>query len=835
MLRTALRNVFAHKARLLMTVLAVMLGVAFVSGTLVFTSTISDAYQKSSQKGFAGKDVVIRPHHADGAPEPPDLPQSSLDRLRRAPGAASVVGAVDGYVAIADKDGDLLSENSTSHGANYFAGEGREDSRYPMKSGRAPRTAGEVALDAETAARGGYDVGDTVPLSIAGPVLKQRLTGIFTTDDGNVAAGGSLALFDTATAQKLYARPGEFNEIVAKAKPGVSQATLKAQLDKLLPENAKATTGKKLADDEAEDIARSMDGMRTGMLAFAGIALFVGAFIIVNTFTMLVGQRTKELALLRAVGATRRQVTRSVLLEALAVGALAGVVGLPAGIGIGALMRSLIGRTGTSVPDGPLVVPSSAVIASLLIALGVTTLSAWLPGRRAAKVPPVAAMNSVHADAGTRSLVVRNTIGALLAAGGIAVSATSGSNETLGLGALLLVIGVFVLTPLLSRPVISAAAPLLRPFGTIGKLARQNAVRNPRRTAATASALMVGLTLITGLTVIANGVQQAIDRMAADALKADFVVVMSNMRDLSPEIAERLAEQPDVDLTSPMRPVPVRIGNDDESLTGVDGKTIDDLIKVDFTAGSLAGLTGDKAVVDTDTAEKYGWKLGSSFTVSYEDGERGTLRVSGIYRGNQMIQGVMLDNATATPHLTKVVDRQVMVKSTSGDSGAVGDRLYEALGSNPALQIQTKADISREVAQVISLMLNILYGLLAMAVIVAVLGVVNTLALSVTERQREIGMLRAIGVSRQGVQRMVRLESVVISLFGGLLGVVLGVFFAWAVGEQIGAGMPTYELAVPWGSLIVFLLLSAAVGVLAALWPARRAARTQVLDAIKAG
>ncbi|GAA3059954.1 hypothetical protein GCM10020000_48610 [Streptomyces olivoverticillatus] len=359
MFRTALRNVLAHKARLLMTVLAVLLGVAFVSGTLVFTNTISDAFQKSSQKGFDNVDVAIQPHTADRDREErqpghaPKLSQHLLDQAGKVPGAASATGSVSGFAAVADKHGKLVGEGFNSTGANYYPGPGGKDARYPLKDGRAPQAAGEIALDAKTADRGGYKIGDTVRLSVDGPVLEKKLTGVFTTDDGNVSAGGSLALFDTATAQKLYATPGEFGEIDVKAAPGTSQAALKTAIDKILPRDAEATTGKQLADDQATMIAQGMDGMKTGMLVFAGISLFVGIFIIANTFTMLVSQRTKELALMRAVGASRRQVTRSVLLEALVVGAVAAVTGLLAGIGIGAGLRSLLNGAGATVPDGP--------------------------------------------------------------------------------------------------------------------------------------------------------------------------------------------------------------------------------------------------------------------------------------------------------------------------------------------------------------------------------------------------------------------------------------------------------------------------------------------------
>ncbi|WP_406168107.1 ABC transporter permease [Streptomyces canus] len=841
MFRTALRNVLAHKARLLMTVLAVMLGVAFVSGTLVFTNTISEAYQKSSAKGFDQVDVAVtaesREDKGNTIGKNPDLNQALLEKSAGVPGASNAIGVVSGFTAIADKDGKLIGGGFQSQGGNYYGG---KDPRYPLSDGAAPHGANQVAIDSETAKRAGYKVGDTVRISVDGPVLKPVVTGIFTTDDGNVAAGGSLALFDTATAQKLFGKPGTYDEIDVKAASGTSQTALKAALDKALPADLVETeTGKELADEQAEMISSSMSGLKQGLLVFAGIALFVGTFIIANTFTMLVAQRTKELALLRAVGASRRQVTRSVLIEAFVVGLVAAVTGLVAGIGIGAGLKSLMGTLGATVPDGPLVITPGTVGVALAVGVLITMLAAWLPGRRAAKIPPVAAMSSVHAKATTKSLVLRNTLGALVSGAGVAVilAATtmdgSDGQAPMGMGAVLLIIGVFILTPLLSRPLIAAAAPLLRVFGISGKLARQNSVRNPRRTAATASALMIGLTLITGMTVMAGSLQKSIDKMASAAVKADYVVSMANGNELSADVEKKLAKVDDVTAVSPLRNAASRIDGHTEYLTGVNGSAIGELTDLKVDDGAFK-VGGSQVVVDQDRAKSFGWKAGSTFTVHYEDGKAQKLTVAGVYEGNELISGIMLDTATLNPHLTDLSDMQVMLKTSDGASATTKDKLEKALGSNPAIKVQDKKDLSDSIAQMFTLMLNMLYGLLAMAVIVAVLGVINTLAMSVFERSQEIGMLRAIGLDRKGIKRMVRLESLVISLFGGVLGIGLGVFFGWAAGELLGTKMATYELVLPWARMGVFLLLAATVGILAALWPARRAARMNMLSAIKA-
>ncbi|MFD7922327.1 ABC transporter permease [Streptomyces sp. NPDC059740] len=861
MFKTALRNVFAHKARLLMTVLAVLLGVAFVSGTLVFTDTLSQAYRNSSMQGFQHVDVALEPSsdtYAHARPgEDPRLPQHLLKDVARIPGVASVTGEVSGFTAVADKHGKLVGSGFSTHGGNYYAGADGTDPRYPMRSGRAPRGPGEVALDSRTAAQAGYHVGDRVRLSVDGPVRTETLSGVFHTEDGAVGAGGTLALFDDATAQKLFAAPGQYDRLDVTAAHGTSQDQLRSRLEKALPKHtADLTTGSELAEEQASDVERSMATLRTNLLVFAGIALFVGIFLIANTFTMLVSQRTRELALLRAVGAARRQVTRSVLIEATLVGLIASVAGLAAGVGVGAGLRSLVARFGAagSVPDGPLVVTLQPVLVSLVVGVGITVLAAWLPARRAARIPPVAAMSSVHATATTKSLVVRNCIGAVLTAAGAAtVVAASGMGDhaqlPMSAGAGLLMIGVFVLTPLLSRPLIALASPVLRLFGVAGRLARRNAVRNPRRTAATASALMVGMTLITGLTVLAGSAQQAVSRMATESLRADYVVSMVSHLSLSPEVAASLAKDPHVTAVSPLRNAPAQLASgkgparrDDEPiyLTGVEGRAMDRLTDLDFRSGSFRGLTAPAqggasgVVVDTATAKEHGWHQGSVFRVTYEDGRSDSLRITGLYRSSDMIRGVLLDDSVLATHQKGATDMQVLVRTAGGASQTTKDALEKRLGDNPAVAVQDKQDLAETVAGDVNLMLNMLYGLLGMAVVVAVLGVVNTLAMSVFERSQEIGMLRAVGLEQRGVRRMVRLESLVISLFGGVLGIGLGVFFGWAAGEAVSDSITTYVTVLPWGRIAVFLALAAVVGVLAALWPARRATRLNMLAAIRA-
>lgn len=841
MFRTALRNVLAHKARLLMTVLAVMLGVAFVSGTLVFTDTFGNAYKNKSAKSFDHVSVAVQSEGGsasfygsgdDGeAKKPPRLTDALLKKTRNLPGADSAIGGVMGFTALADKDGKLVGGEWGTSGANYYPGKDGKDPRYDFTEGAPPKSSGDLALDSRTAGRTGYKVGDTVRYSTDGPVRTAKISGVFDTEDGSVLAGGSLVVFDNDTALKVLGKT-EYDEIDVKAAAGTSETALKSSVEKILPKETDAVTGSELSDNQEEMIEEQTSSMSQVLLIFAGIALFVGIFIIANTFTMLVAQRTKELALMRAVGASRRQVTRSVLIEAFLVGLVAAVTGFALGIGVAMGLESLMNSAGASLPDGPLVIAPTTIVVALIIGVVVTMLAAWLPGRRAAKIPPVAAMNSVHATPTVRGLVVRNTIGSIIVALGV-VMLFMDDNYVMAGGAAVIMVGVIVLTPLLSRPFIAASAPLLKPFGVTGKLSRLNAVRNPRRTASTAAALMIGLTLITAMTVVATSMSSAINKMAAGSLKADYTVSMANYQPLAPEVREKLDKLPAVEASSPLRPAYGELDGSYSKVSGVDAKDFGKLASLDFTSGSLAGLKGDSTLVDKDTADEQGLKTGDTVPLKFEDGKTVQLRIAGIYEPNEMISGLFSPLSVVDPHLSKITDEQVLVKMEGGTSEKAEDTIVKALGDNPAIKIQDKDAISNEIAGAINLMLNMLYGLLAMAILIAVLGVINTLAMSVFERKHEIGMMRAIGLDRAKVKQMVRLEAVIISLFGAVLGIGLGLFMGWAAGNSITDSVKTYTMEIPLGRIAVFLCIAALVGVLAAMWPARSAAKLNPLMAIK--
>lgn len=840
MFRTALRNVLAHKARLLMTVLAVMLGVAFVSGTLVFTDTLSNAFRSQSAKSYDDVAVAVTAVPGQDPNQPQGLSEQTRQKIAGLDGVAKATGRVNGFAGVPDKSGKLIGAGWSNKGTNYAPGQDGKDSAYAFTSGEGPVKDDQIALDKETADKGGYQVGDQVRVATNGPVETYTLSGVFTTEDGAVNAGGSLVLFDTATAQKLFFKPGHFLDVTVTGKPGADSGRILTEVKKVVGDTAEAQTGQALADRQAEDIEQGLGALNQMLLGFAGIALFVGIFLISNTFTMLVAQRTKELALMRAVGASRKQITRSVLAEAGLVGLVASLVGFGLGIGLAAALRSAMNAFGLKVPAGELVIGTTPLVSALAVGILVTMLAAWLPGRRAAKIPPVAAMSSVHAVATTKSLVVRNTIGAIvtaLGAASIVVGAGKGGDDGRMLiagGAFLALIGVIVLIPLLSRPVIALARPFLKPFGVAGSLAGQNAVRNPRRTGATASALAIGLTLVTGLSVLGATVGSAVDRMTTDQVKADYMISMASGEGLNQAALDAVRTTPGLTAVSPQQAGWLQVKGDFKSASGVTPGDIEKVLNLKVVDGSLGSLAKGEVAVEEKTADKQGWKVGTTLPVEFSDKKKGELKVGAVYEGSEFVSPLVLDAKILNAHDPKPYIPQILVKMDGGASDQAEKALMKALGDNPAMTVMDQKDIRDSFGGVINMLLNIMYGLLAMALIIAVLGVVNTLAMSVFERQQEIGMLRAIGLDRRRVKRMVRLEAVVISLFGAVVGIGLGSFLGWAIGETLKNSLPDYALVLPWGRIGIFLLLAGLVGVLASLWPARSAARLNMLAAIKA-
>ncbi|MFB7620107.1 ABC transporter permease [Kitasatospora sp. NPDC056181] len=848
MYRTALRNVLAHKGRLLMTALAVMLGTAFVAGTMVFSDTISRAAKNSYSRSYTDVSVMVTDKAATastewkGAKGGEGLTDATLAAVSGLPGTAKARPVISAFAGVADKKGDLIGPSWSARAVNFVPNGSGVDARYPMAEGRGPRGQGEIALDRETARRGGYHVGDRVRIATNGPAVDAVLTGVFTTDDPMVSSGSSLTVLATPEAQRMLLSPGRYSSIEVTAKAGVSEAALKEQVAPLVPGGSRfrVDTARQLRDEQATLVAARTRSLEAVLLTFAGVSLFVGVFIIANTFTMLVAQRTRELGLLRAIGADRSQVTRSVLVEALVIGLSASAAGLLAGVGIGLAMKTGLKSLSKGVPGGPLVVTPTTVGAALAVGAVVTVLSAVVPAVRASRIAPIAALSSGDQPPAVKSLLVRNVVGSVAAAGGVALIAMSAvwegpsARTAIEAGAVLASVGILVLLPLLSRPVVALVGPLLsRLFGTPGRLARLNAVRNPRRTGATAGALAIGLTLVTTMTVIGTSVTDAVARTVDGGIRADYAVVMANGHGLSPKIAEAVAKAPGVTAASAVTTVDLKVDGTTRTFEGLDADGAGQLVNLSMTAGSADALKQGQALVDSDLAADGHLGAGSTMTVRRPDGSTATLTVGGVFRANQMLSPVLLSNAALAGFEPNPYVSQTLVKGAAGATPALKQAIKDATGSNPVIEIRDRQGMQDEFSHTITSTLSLLYALLAMSVLVAVLGVVNTMAMSVFERKREIGLLRAIGLDRRGIKRMVRLESALISVLGAVVGMVLGSYLAWAAVNTLEVELANITTVIPYGRMSLFLVLTGVVGVLAAAWPARQAARLDILDSIQ--
>ncbi|MFJ2862256.1 ABC transporter permease [Kitasatospora sp. NPDC087314] len=856
MLRTALRNVFAHKARLAMTALAIMLGVAFVSGTLVFGDTVTEALRGASARSLKDVAVSVQAESRRNSDREADdgvstaLTGDLAEKVRAVPGVTSVRSTVNGSATLAAKDGRPLNADSNwqNLATNYSPDtpNGDRDSRFPVSAGHGPTTGEEIALDRRTAEKAGYAIGDSVRFATDGPTLTKKLVGTVDTDDPRVRAGGSLALFDTRTAQQLFLQPGRFDELAVGSAPGTDNQALADTIRELLPaKGITVTSGAQLAREQAERIAEDTKELTRMLLGFAAISLFVGAFIITNTFTMLIAQRSRETALLRAIGALRRQVVRAILIEAALLGLAATAAGFAIGVGIATALRPLLDATGLSLPDGPLVISADTLLRALVVGVGITVLAAWLPSRKAAKVAPVEALSTVDQAPPKRGMALRNSLGGLLTGAGVlpllyVSTQRNGSDSNLyaaGLGSVLTLTGMIVIAPLLSRPLIRlAGAATTRLFGVSGKLARENALRNPRRTAATASALMIGLTLITGLSVTGNSMNAALKDAAVRGLTADYKVSNAAFGGIDPALAAKVAEVPGVAQAAPVASSTLRAGGRFASFTGADPQRLGQVSDLEFSSGSLADVGPGRIALSDKVAKTTGLSKGDTFQGTPGFGhDTKELTVVGVYRQTRVVGDALGTLADVLPYANGGKLDSILVKAAPGrHTSGLDQDIRQALGNSPLLQVQNQDQLTKAQSGLIDTMLNMMYGLLGMTVAIGVLGVINTLAMSVFERTREIGLLRAIGLDNKGVKQMVRLESVVISLFGAVLGIGTGIFLAWACGSLSRTSLPQYEIVLPWARLGLFLLIGPAIGVLAAVWPARRAARLNMLRAINA-
>ncbi|MGW4892529.1 ABC transporter permease [Kitasatospora sp. NPDC004240] len=852
MLRTALRNVLAHKARLAMTTLAVCLGVAFISGSLVFADSTTAAYRASMARNYTGIAVTVEPKYVPGAPA--DQRDSVLDdafvaRLAAVPGVAAARPAVDGSVTLAAKDGTpMRADNAMGKlAAAYLPGPDGKDARHPLTAGHAPRTGDEVALDRGTATAGGYALGDTVTLAVDGPVRRMRLVGLVSTEDTRVTSGGTLAVFDRATAQELFATPGHYTGIDLSAAPGTDQFDLARRVEASLPaDRAEVTTASAKAAQQSVFIDSRTRGHARLPLVLAAVSLFIGSFLIINTFTMLITRRSREIALLRAVGATRRQVVGSVLAEAALVGLIASAVGFALGLGVATLLPALLGTADDTLPRGPLVIGPAAVLASLAVGIGVTVLAAWLPSRRAARIAPVEAMRTAEQPPAAGPSRLRSAAGAaaLLLGAGLLVSlsdakdASDGNLRTAVLGCGLLVTGLIMLAPVLAGPVIRLAGRLTARTGVVGGLARDNALRDPRRSAATAVALMLSTALVSGLAAIDHSSGLALESQAAAGLSADYVISTRNTTTaIDPAAVRRVSALPGVTTASAVADSTISTGALARHVSGVDPRTVGAVMKLRFTSGSATDIGPGRIAVSSSFAQEHRLAVGGRLDASIGpgQGERDhPYTVVGIYQDNPTAQDVLAHRADVQQHgfLRDSVQRLLVTTDHRATGPEQAKRLRAAVDDSPLLKVQDRAQLVREQAGVAGDLVTLVMGLLAIGVVISALGMINTLAMSVTERTREIGVLRAIGMDRAAVRGMIRRESLTVAVYGTLLGLAAGLFGAWRVSGLANGAIPQYTFTLPWSTLSLVIALSLLTGAAAATLPAHRAATLSPLHAV---
>ncbi|MFJ4521543.1 ABC transporter permease [Streptomyces sp. NPDC088810] len=855
MLKATLRSFLAHKGRLALSALAVVLSVAFVAGSLIFSDTVTRTFDRLFASTAA--DVTVQPRQdlrsarASGAVQ--TVPAALRDRVAGVDGvaAARALVSVQNVVVVDHRNRSV----GPTTGAPTVAAAWYPTARSPVRltSGHAPRGAGEALLDADTAGRRHVRIGDALTVQAQPGTFRVRVVGIATFTSTN--PGAALLYLDPAVAgRELLGSSARATGIAVDAAPGVSDAELERRVGAAV---GTGTYDVKTAGEQAKSAAAALgtflDVVKYVMLGFAGVALLVGVFLIVNTFSMLIAQRTRELGLLRALGADRSQVRRSVLTEALLLGLVGSTFGLGAGIGLAYGLIRLMSAFGMNLRATAMVIGWGTPAAAYAVGLGVTFVAAYLPARRAAAVSPMAALAGdgvAEADGAGKPLRGRALAGAVVGAAGAAALAgcatatrTAQAASLLGVGVVLTLIATVVAGPLLVRPVIrvlGAAFPAR--FGPVGLMGRRNALRNPRRTGATAAALMVGLALVGGMSVASASMSASFDRQIDRTLGADFVVQNGNFMPFTRQIADRAAATPGVGLVVRQRitPIAVRLPDGRRVTTSAAGygPRLDDVAHLTYARGGSAAALADRHLaLDAGYAKDHGVRVGSVLPVEFPGGRRAELTVGALTDqeaadgfGNQ--GGLFLGLATLERYVPNGQDAALYVNAAPGtDPARLRPRLERALRSFPQVQVRDQADYKDLVHDQIAVLLYLVYALLGLAIVIAVLGVVNTLALSVVERTREIGLLRAIGLGRRQVRRMIRLESVMIAVFGAVLGLGLGL--VWGVCMQrVLALRGLTALAIPWGTIVAVVIGSAVVGVVAALLPALRASRMNVLAAI---
>ncbi|WP_406008503.1 FtsX-like permease family protein [Streptomyces sp. NBC_00637] len=853
-MKTSMRNFYAHKGRMALSAVAVLLSVAFVCGTLVFTDTMNTTFDKlfastSSDVTVSAKGASDTGETTSGNGKPPVMPASVLGAVRKADGVKSAEGTVFSTSAtVVDADKDSLSPSS---GAPTIVGNwnGNDARTMEITDGAAPKGSDQVMVDADTADKHHLKLGDEIGVITAVGTHTAKISGIAAFQVTN--PGAAIFYLDTKTAQEaLVGESNVYTNVNVTAVSGVSDAQLKKNVAAEIGAAYKVQTAKETADANRDSVGGFLDVMKYAMLGFAGIAFLVGIFLIINTFSMLVAQRTREIGLMRAIGSSRKQVNRSVLAEALLLGVVGSLLGVGAGVGIAVGLMKLMGMTGMNLSTDDLTVAWTTPVVGMVLGIVVTVLAAYLPARRAGKVSPMAALRDAGAPADAKAGAVRAVIGLLLTgAGGFGLYLASVADKAaegslwLGLGVVLSLIGFVVIGPLLAGAVVRVlGAIVLRAFGPVGRMAERNALRNPRRTGATGAALMIGLALVACLSVVGSSMVASATEELDKSVGTDFIIQSDGGQLMTPQAVRAIKATPGLERVTEYKATQA-------DFTTPDGKTLDKTgitaadpsyatdLRVETVAGDLTdAYRPDSMSVHEKFAKDHRVTLGSKISVAFKDGSTARLTVRAITSSDVVIdQGAMY---TSIATLQKYVpadklplDDLVFATAKDGQQDAAYTALKAALHDYPQYTVRDQTDYKQELKDQIGQLLNLIYGLLALAIIVAVLGVVNTLALSVVERTREIGLMRAIGLSRRQLRRMIRMESVVIALFGALLGLGLGMGWG-ATAQRLLALQGLNVLEIPWPTIIGVFIGSAFVGLFAALIPAFRAGRMNVLNAI---
>jgi putative ABC transport system permease protein len=847
----ALRGMAQRKLRSALTVVAVLLGVAMVAGTFVQTDRIANAFDDIMGTVRGGTDVVVTARTTFTSDFMPTeaLGEQTVARVRGVPGVARAEGSLDETGALV-VDGETVDTGFAPTVVSSATPEPFSPLEYT--DGRAPARPGEVAVDEQLADDQGLRVGRRVGLTTRTGVRDVTIAGVVRYEGGAPLGGSTLVVGRLEDLQAWYGREGEVTEVLVAAREGVSPEQLAGRVRAALPPQLEVETGAQNAEATSQEVNDTIGSFLTpALLALSGAALLVGGFIIFNTFSITVAQRTREFGLLRAMGATRGQLLGAVAVEALVIGAVASALGIAGGLGFAALLGSLFSAAGMGIPVSGLELAPRTIALSLGVGLGVTLAAAVVPARRATHVPPIAAL----AEAPVATQPGRRRRLAPLAAAGVGllgvallVQGLFGSGPAftrlgaLGGGAVLIFVAVALVAQHLVRPLASALGwPIERAFSEPGRLARDNAMRNPARTATTSAALMVGVGLVVFVAVFAAGLKSSIAGSVDDVVRADLIVTERSFQPLASGAADAIRGVEGVRAVAPQYLDQVQVNGEPVSATvdqldGVDPAVLASVYEPSWRRGgsnALFGrLRGDAALVEEQFAERHGIAVGERFRVETSAGNTATLRAIGEYADPLILQGVIVETATFR-RLSAVRDPFAFFVGTApgADTAAVGARLERALGAFPTAEVRTKAAYRELIEGQLDTITYLLYALLAMSLVISLFGIVNSLFLSVHERVREFGLLRAIGATQGQVRRVVRYESVITSVIGGVLGTAIGIAFAaLAIAALSDLGL---RFALPAGQLLVFLVLSVAVGVAGAVVPARRAARVDLLDATR--